>query len=161
MAGGPIFPQSAFPVTAGNVFPFVYVGGGANSKQDVGMGVAASIGADSTWRLRFQMPTTLPAGTAKLRLIALANATSGSAKITPAMATVAMAASPSGATLANESQVTLTWAAGDNDKYKESKVAIANTTVTAAQILVVDLVFNTASWTLAQPSCWIASIVWE
>jgi hypothetical protein len=39
MAGGPIFPNSAFPVTNGFVFPNFHVGAGANSKQDEGLGV--------------------------------------------------------------------------------------------------------------------------
>jgi hypothetical protein len=160
MAGGPIFPCSAFPVTAGRVFPTVYVGGGANSKQDVGLGVQASVGADSIWRLRFQIPTTLPSGTPKLRMLALANATSGAAKVTPACANVAAGASPSAATLVNETQVTMTWAAGDNDKYKESKVALT-TVPTAGSMFVIDVTFNTTSWTLAQVSCWFVSIVWE
>lgn len=34
MAGGPLFPHSAIPVTAAMVFPNVHVGAGANSKHD-------------------------------------------------------------------------------------------------------------------------------
>ena len=161
MAGGPIFPHSAFPVTAGRVFPNFHVGAGANSKQDEGLGVEASVGADSTWRLRFQMPPTLPTGTGKLRLLALANATSGVAKVNPKWVSVAVEESPSGATLVAETTQTVTWGAGDNDQYKELKVTLDADSLVASEEVVMDLVFETTSWTLAQVSTWIASIIWE
>jgi hypothetical protein len=161
MAGGPIFPHSAIPVTAGRVFPNVHVGAGANSKHEEGLGVEASVGADSTWRLRFQMPPSLPTGTGKLRLLALANATSGAAKVNPKWASVAAEEDPSGASLNAETTQTVTWAAGDNDQYKELEVALDADTLVGGEIVVMDLVFETSSWTLAQVSTWIASIHWE
>lgn len=162
MAGGPIFPNSAFPVTASRVFPNFHVGAGANSKVDEGMGVQASVGADSIWRLRFHMPpTSLPSGTGKLRLLALADATSGAAKVNPKWASVAVEESPSGATLNAETVQTVTWASGDNDQYKELKVTLDADTLVAGEVVVMDLVFETSSWTLAQVSTWIASIIWE
>ena len=161
MAGGPIFPRSALPVTTGRVFPNFHVGAGANSKHDEGLGVEASVGADSTWRLRFQMPPTLPTGTGKLRLLALANATSGVAKVNPRWASVAVEEDPSSATLNAETTQTVTWSTGDNDQYKELKVVLDADTLVASEEVVMDLVFETTSWTLAQVSTWIASIVWE
>ena len=161
MAGGPLFPHSAFPVTAGRAFPNFYVGGGSNSKHDEGLGVEASVGADTTWRLRFQLPPTLPTGTAKLRLLALANATSGNAKVNPKWASVAPGESPSAATLNAEATSTLTWSTGDADKYKELKITLDADTLVAGEEVVMDLVFETASWTLAQVSTWIVSIIWE
>lgn len=162
MAGGPIFPHSAFPVDAGKVFERIHVGGGANSKHDVGMGVMASVDADATWRLRFAMPpTSLPSGTGKLRLLALAAATSGDAKINPKWASVAVEESPSGATLNAEGTTTLTWGAGDTDQYKETKITLDADTLVAGEIVAMDLVFETTSWTLAVFSNWIASIIWE
>lgn len=160
MAGGPIFPNSAYPVTAGSCFPNIYVGGGANSKHEEGMGVAALIAADATWRLRFHFPPTIPTGTAKIRLLALANATSGVAKCTVQNAVVAAEDSPSGATLTSETQASITWGAGDNDQYKEAKVTLT-TTPAGNSVLVCDLVFNTTNWTLAQVSTWIATLIWE
>jgi hypothetical protein len=162
MAGGPIFPSSAYPVTAGRVFPNYHVGAGANSKHDYGLGVEASVGADSTWRLRFVMPpVSLPSGTCKLRLLALANATSGSAKVNPKWASAAVEESPSGATLNAEGTSTLTWGAGDNDQYKELKITLDADTPVAGEVIVMDLVFETSSWTLAQVSTWIVSVIWE
>lgn len=160
MAGGPLFPCSAFPVSS-NVFDNIHVGGGANSKHDSGLGVAASIAADSIWRLRFQMPPTLPSGTGKLRLLALANATSGNARVNPKWASVAPEESPSGATLNAEGATTLSWSTGDNDQYKELKVTLDADTLVAGEVVAMDLTFETASWTLAQISTWQAAIIWE
>lgn len=161
MAGGPIFPCSIYPVTADRIFANVHVGAGSNSKHDEGLGVEASLGADATWRLRFQLPPVLPSGTGKLRLIALANATSGNAKVNPKWVSVAMEEDPSSATLNAEGTSTLAWSTGDNDQYKELKVTLDADTLVAGEIVVMDLVFETSSWTLAQISTWIASIIWE
>ena len=162
MAGGPLFPCSIYPVTSARVWANVHVGAGANSKQDYGLGVQASVGADSIWRLRFNLPpTALPTGTGKLRLLALANATANSAKVNPKWASVAVGEDPSAATLQAEGTSTLTWAAGDNDKYKELKITLDADTMVAGEIVVMDLTFETSSWTLAVVSTWIPSIIWE
>jgi hypothetical protein len=162
MAGGPILPHSAYPVTAGRVFPNFHVGAGANSKHDQGLGVEASVGADATWRLRFLMPpSALPSGVCKLRLLALANATTGNAKVNAKWASVAPEEDPSGATLNAEGTSTLSWGAGDNDQYKELKITLDADTAVAGEMLVMDLVFETSSWTLAQVSTWIPSVIWE
>jgi hypothetical protein len=162
MPGGPIFPNSQFPVTAGRVFPGFHVGAGANSKHDEGLQVEASVGADSIWRLRFWMPpTSLPTGTCKLRLLALANATSGDAKVNAKWDSVAPEESPSGATLNAEGTSTLTWAAGDNDQYKELKITLDAVAPVAGEVIVMDLTFETTSWTLAQVSTWQAAVIWE
>jgi hypothetical protein len=161
VAGGPIFPHSAYPATPGRVFPNFHVGAGANSKRDEGLGVEASLGADATWELRFQMPPVLPTGTCKLRLLALANATSNSAKVNPKWVSVAIEESPSGATPVAEGTQTLTWASGDNDQYKELKVTLDADTPVANEEIVMNLVFETSSWTLAVVSTWIASVIWE
>ncbi|HEV3262050.1 MAG TPA: hypothetical protein VG013_34685, partial [Gemmataceae bacterium] len=69
MAGGPIYPSSAYPASS-NCFPNFYPGAVSPNAapHDEGLGVAASIAADSVWELRFPMPPTLPSGTLKLRL---------------------------------------------------------------------------------------------
>ncbi len=161
MAGGPIFPHSAYPATDGRVFPNFHVGAGANSKHDEGLGVEASVGADSTWRLRFQMPPTLPTGTGKLRLLALANAATGAAKVNPKWVSVAVEEDASAATLNAEGTGTVTWAASDEDVYKELKVTLDADTLVASEEVVMDLVFETTGFDLAQVSTWIVSIIWE
>lgn len=162
-AGGPIFPASAFPVTSGFVYPGCHVGAGANSKQDCGMQVtdATTLTTDAIWRLRFWMPPTLPTGTAKLKIWALANATSNAVKINPKWAMVAAEADPSGAALNAEGTQTITWAAGDNDQYKELLVVLDATTVTAGNMLVMDLTFEDTSFTLAVVSTYHVAVIWE
>jgi hypothetical protein len=171
MAGGPFLPSSAFPVTAGKVFPYVYVGAGANSKYEEGLGVMASLDADAIWDLRFQMPTTLPTGTPTFRLLALANATAGVARVNPKLVSVAVGESPSAATPVAEtvtpdsqagqsggSGATLTWgnSPSDADQYLEARWTI---TVVAGGIVVCRLTFETSSWTLATISVWFPSIL--
>lgn len=162
MAGGPIFPHSIYlGGGAGDLFPNFYAGAGGNaSAHDEGIGVAASIAADRTAELRFAIPPSLPTGTLKLRMLALANATSGAAKVTVSDKNVAAGASPSAATLTAEAQQTITWVAGSNDKYQEVKL-ILTPAPAANDVLVVAVVFNTTGWTLAQVSTWQFSLIWE
>lgn len=156
-----IAPSSAYPRgTAGRLFPNVHVGG-TNGREDAGMGVQASLSADSVWSLRFPFPVTLPAGTCKLVLRALANATSGAAKVNPKWASCAAEESPDTITLNAEGTTTVTWGAGDNDQYKEVKIILDADTPVAGETLVMDLTFETASWTLAQISTWQAFVIWE
>lgn len=174
MAGGPIFPHSAFPVdTAGRLFPNFHVGAGANSKHGGGLGVEASLDADATWRLRFIMPPTLPTGTGKFVLKALANATSGVAKINPKWVSVANGEDPSSATPVAETTtadavaglagatVTLEWGAGDADQYGEAKWTLNADTLVGGEVVVMDLVFETTGWTLAQVLTVQPYIIWE
>lgn len=162
MAGGPIFPHSAVFVTPGKVFPSIHSGDGANSKYDEGLGVMASVDGDATVAMRFQMPpTSLPTGTGKLRLLALADAVAGAAKVNPKWASVAVEEDPSDTALNAEGTSTVTWAAADDDVYKELLVELNADTLVAGEVVVMNLVFETASWTLAQVSTWIVSIIWE
>ncbi len=161
MAGGPIYPCSVYFATAFRTYPNFHVGAGSNSKRDEGFGVEASLGADATIELRFEMPPTLPTGTCKLRLIALANATSGNAKVNPKWVSVAVEEDPSSATPVAETVQTVTGGSSDNDQYKELKVTLDADTVVASEFVVMNLVFETSSWTLAAVSTWRASIIWE
>jgi hypothetical protein len=162
MAGGPIYPTSAYPAdSAGRLFPNFYSGGGGNAAPvEEGLGVMASLSADATWELRFPMPPSIPTGTLKLRLLALANATSGAAKVTVKDGRCPAGSSPSAAALTSETQTTVTWSTGNNDEYLESKIALT-TTPQANDMLIVALTFNVTGWTLAASSTWLASVIWE
>ena len=163
MAGGPIFPYSAFPVDEGKVFPNFHTGAGANSKHDEGLGLAnaTDIIADVIRRLRFQMPPTLPTGTGKLRILALAAAETGVTKPNPKWASVAVEEDPSAATLNAEGVGTITWGSADDDQYKELKITLDADTLVANEIVAMDLVFEDTSMTLAVVSTYIVSIIWE
>lgn len=155
-------PFSSLPITTGKVYPDVFVGA-TNSKREEGIGVIASLDADATWSVRFLMPSTLPSGTAKLKLLALASATSGVAKVNPKWASVAAEESPdiAAGSLNAEGVQTVTWASGDSDVYKELEIALDADTVAADEVIVMDIVFETSSWTLAAKSVWQAFIVWD
>lgn len=172
LRGGPLFPYSAVPVTANNLFWNVHVSGGANSKHEEGMGVVATPGADSIWRLRFQLPPLFPPGTATLVCRAQAAATSGVARVNPKWVCVAAGGDPAGPALSAEgvtpdskvgqagSTDTLEWGAGDTDQYLEARWILNAATLNAAQPLIMDLTFETSGFTLAVTSTWRAYIEW-
>ena len=161
MASNMIQPYSRYPVDAGDVFPNIHVGAGANSKHEEGMGVIASLGADAIWRLRFAVPAILPAGTAKLRLLALANSATNAAKVNPKWASIAVEEDASDTTLNAEGTSTITWATSDEDVYKELVIDLDADTVVADEMIAMDLTFETTSWTLAVVSTWNAFLFWE
>ena len=74
----PITPYAAWPDTNAKIFPGPHIGA-TNSRIDGGgmsAQVMASLDANSTWHLRWNIPNPLPSGTAKLLLRALADNTS-------------------------------------------------------------------------------------
>ncbi len=159
MAGGPFFPHSAFPVNAGLVFPNFHVGAGATSKEDEGLGVAnaTDLTGDAIWRLRFQMPTTLPTGTATLLVRAIAALEAGDLSVEPKWASVASDEEPGAATMntegpdpdsrvggdgSNADNSTFGWATGDDDKYIEARWTLNADTVVAAEEIVMDLTID-------------------
>ena len=107
------------------------------------------------------MPPSLPTGTAKLRCLSIANATSGAAKVNPKWASTAPEEAADTVTLNAETTQTVTWAAGDADVYKELKVTLDADTVVAGEVIVMEVVFETTRWTLAQVSTWNFSVIWE
>lgn len=161
MAGGPILPSSIYLGGAsGNLSATVYVpatntnGAGAIE----GIGVVASLASDAAAILQFNLPESIPTGTAKLRCLAWANATSGTAKLTISDGQTAASSNIGGTTLSAETQVSQTWATADI--IVENKVTLT-TSPTANDILTVKATFNTTSWTLAATSVWQFSLVWE
>lgn len=160
MAGGPVLPYSAMP-TGNKAFAYIYVPSGGNVPEEL-FGVEASLGSDVDWVLYFEMPKILPSGTAKLRLQARANATSGVAKINPTWGMCAEEEEdPDAITLTAEGTATVTWSSGDADVYKMTEVTLDADTIVAGETLVMRLVFETTDWTLAAISGWKASVIWE
>ena len=162
MAAGPLFPRSiTFPST-GKAFPNIHVGN-TNAKTAEGASAMASVDADTTAQIRFQLPPVLPTGTGKLVVRAIANATSGVAKFNPKWASIAVEESQDVATgsLNAEGTQTITWASGDTDVYKQIVVALDADTLLADEEVVMEFVFETTDWTLAAVSTWILSIIWE
>ena len=158
---GPILPSSIYLGGAsGNLFPNFYIPAtntnGAGALE--GIGVVASLTADAPAVMQFNMPEVMPVGTLKLRILAMANATSGVAKLTVSDKNVAAGASLGTSTLTAETQLSQTWATADI--LVENKITLTSAP-NANDILTVLANFNTASWTLAAVSTWQFSIVWE
>ena len=162
MAGGPILPSSVYLGGAsGNLFPNFYIPATNTNTAGAleGVGVVASLAADAPAVLQFNMPETIPSGTVKLRCLAMANATSGVAKVTFSDASTSAGSNIGATTLTAETQLSQTWATADI--LVENKITLTASAPTANQILTILATFNTTSWTLAAVSTWQFSIVWE
>jgi hypothetical protein len=176
VAGGPILPSSIYVgATAGNITPSFYVPNTntvANQGVIEGVQVALSLTytANATQVvMQFNMPESLPTGTMKLRVLAMANATSGTANWVVQDGVTSPAASIGTTSLTVEASQSITWAGGGADILQESKQTLT-ASPSANQILTVIVnhaAQNTASAvaaannTLAQISVWQYSIVWE
>ena len=113
MAGGPILPSSIYLGGAsGNLSATVYVPNtNTNTAGAIeGVGVVASLTADAPAVLQFNIPEVIPSGTIKLRILAMANATSGVAKLTVKDASTSAGSNIGATTLTSETQVSQTWA---------------------------------------------------
>lgn len=161
MAGGPILPSSVYlGGGSGNLSPNFYIPATNTNNAGAieGIAVAGSLGSDAPAVLQFNMPELIPAGTLKLRCLAMANATSGIAKVTVKDKNVAAGSSLGTSSLNTETQLSQTWAAAD--VLVENKVALASVPA-ANDILSVLVTFNTSGWTLSATSTWQFSLVWE
>jgi hypothetical protein len=161
MAGGPILPSSIYVGGAsGNLSPTFYVPAtNTNTAGAIeGIGVVASLGADASAVLQFNLPEVLPSGTFKLRMLAWANATSGVAKLTVKDNQTAAGSNIGATTLNAETQLSQTWATADI--IVENKITLTTVPV-INNIFTVQATFNASGWTLAQTSVWQFSLVWE
>jgi hypothetical protein len=176
--GGPIGPNSYYPNDlSGRAFPWVYVGTVSTVNAAgvaKGLGIQASLSADTTWALMFQMPAVIPSGTPKLLLNCFANASSGTAKINPAWVAISAGTDPFNATLSSEgvtpdsvsgatgSGDTVTWGSGNTDQLIQVKWNLnATTAPTANQIVNMALNFQSSGWTLATILTVQVFILWE
>lgn len=157
MAGGPILPFSAYPVTAGRVFPSALT-----AEMPESLCYEASLGADAIWRLFYRMPpTSLPTGTCKLLIVCQANATTGDAKLNPKWKSYGANEVPAAASLTAEGVQTISFATTAY-RLTETRVNLDADTPVAGELIMLDLVGETSGWTLAQtlgvlPPC----IIWE
>lgn len=160
MAGGPLLPSSIYlGGGAGKIFPNYYICATNTNGVGIieGIGVMASLDADEFAVLQFNMPPIIPSGTLKLRCLAMANATSGVAKLTISDKNCAAASSLGTTTLSAETQVSQTWATAD---ILVENLVTLTASPTANDILTIKALFQTSGWTLAQVSTWQFSLVW-
>jgi hypothetical protein len=163
MAGGPILPSSLYLGGAsGNLAATFYVPNTNTNNAGAleGVGVIASLAADAAAVLQFNMPEVIPNGTIKLRCLAMANATSGTAKLTLTDGTTSAGANIGTTTLSASGTGAIVQGWSTADILVENKVNLASTP-TPNQILTVLATFNTAGWSLAATSVWQFSVIWE
>jgi hypothetical protein len=167
MAGGPLLPSSIYLGGAsGNLSATFYSPGGtaattANQGVIEGIGVVGSLAAQSNAILQFNMPEVIPSGTMKLRLLAMTNATTGTAFWTTQDGATSAGSSIQATALSTEAAQSINFATlGVQDLMNENKQTLT-TTPTANQILTVIIEFATTTFTVASTTVWQASIVWE
>lgn len=166
MAGGPLLPSSIYLGGAsGNLSPTFYIPNTNTNAAGAfeGVGVIASLntgGVDAPAILQFNAPEIIPSGTIKLRCLAMANATSGIAKLTVSDGRTPAGSNVGTATLTAETQLSQTWATADI--LVENKIALTGLgSLAINDIITIKAIFNATGWTLAQASVWQFSIVWE
>jgi hypothetical protein len=162
MAGGPILPSSIYlGGGAGLIYPNFYIPATNTNAAGAleGVGVIASLTSDAPAIMQFNMPETIPTGTLKLRILAMANATAGVAKLTVSDASTSAGSNIGVTSLTAETQYSQTWATADI--LVEQKLTLTATAPTANQITTIKAVFNTTGWTLASTSVFQFSLVWE
>lgn len=135
--------------------------GGPFHKVPDPMTITGALLTDRVIPLSFEVPSPLPTGVAKLRLIMRCNASVGAAKIHPRWASVAIGADPATANLQSEGTQTVAWGAGDANKLKELKVILDAATVTAGELLIMTLTLEALNWTLSNSAELRASLIWE
>jgi hypothetical protein len=176
MAFGPLLPSSIYVGGGlGNLTEAYYVGTTATGTGALagysaleGVGVVGALNADSLAVLQFNIPPTgvTITGTLKLRLLAMANATAGIAKLDIIDGVTSPNTSIGASNFTTEAggpTITKTWtgsAGSTADNLFESKVTLTAAPA-AGQIVTVILAFRTSGWTLAQASVWQASLIWE
>ncbi len=164
MAGGPILPSSIYLGGAsGNLSPTFYISSagigttwGAGAFE--GVGVVASLAADATAVLQYNLPESIPTGTLNLRILSLANAATGTAVVVVGDGVTAAGSNIASATITAESSYSTAWTAADN--LVEKKIVLSTAPV-ANSIYTVHAGFKTTGWTLAAASVWQLSLVWE
>lgn len=157
MAGGPVYPFSAIPITAGKVFPV-----NLTAEMPESLGFLASLDADAIWRLFYRMPESLPTGTGKLRMVGQANATTGNVKINVKWKSWGANEVPAAASLTAEGVGTDAFATTAYRLTELALVTLDADTIVAKELIMIDLTGETASWTLAATLGILPpTIIWE
>ena len=153
-----IKPDSIFFADPPDVYPGIYQGAGSTEDRTHMQFWSNAAGGDATIHYRFEMPPTLPSGTCKLRILARANASSGTLIVNPTWGSVAQTEGPDDATLTAEGNTTLTFTAAD--AYLESLVTMNADTVVANEVIHMDLVCVSSGTVSVDPG-FLLSLIWE
>ena len=132
MAGGPLFPSSHdLSGAVGEIFPNFH-STTTNGWNTEGFGVIASLATSRDLLLEFQMPPSLPTGTAKLVVEAISSAVTGTGIVNPrwkSFATEEDTDIAKGSFPAAEGNSTITWATADDDQIKQNKITLDADTI--------------------------------
>ncbi len=155
LGGQPFFDAN------GRIFTEPIVGG-SNSRRFMPMwAVEASLGANADVWLYF-ICQSAASSTLKLELIGVADATTGVARVNVSWAAATMPENFDSLSLTAEGAQSITWAAGEDEEFKSTKITLdAATAPAAGQMLVVQVRFETSSWTLSDKSYWSAHLIDE
>ncbi len=149
MATGPYPPRMAIPITTDRAFRTIV---GATITESM-CGVQASVGADTTWRLEWDLPWgALPSGTLKLLLRLRTAATGGNCKVNPKW--------NCGASGTDIDAMTMITPAANAYKQIETSITLVASTALHSNTLYMNLVFETASWTCASITGWSPLLYW-
>lgn len=162
MAGGPILPTSAFPVTASDAFPLIYDGAGTTEDrmEMYGIADATEITADAImWHLVFQVPEVLPTGTATLQVRTRANATTGVIGLNIQWVSVAETESPDDATMNDEGSLDIT-TSSTADQYTNGTITLDADTVVAGELIHMNIEVDDSAHTIAADTGCLFAIIW-
>lgn len=161
MAGGPISPYPVYLGTTGNLFPTFFAGSGGNaSSHRAGIGVLSNLASNCTAEMTFPMPPTIPSGTLKLMVRALAAASTGVAKLTVSDGVAGNGVDPSAIALTSETQATFTWTTGSSGKFIDNKITLQSTP-SGNDCLIVAATFNNTGWSLNVEPTFLFWVLWE
>jgi hypothetical protein len=156
-------PISAFPATAGKVYPDA-VRTNTNDFWIEGLGVMASLDADAELHYVWHVPSVLPSGTAKLEVIAFSYDAGGNAAFNPKWKSIAFDEDMdlTAGSLNAEGESTITWTYGANaHEMRRTKVTLDADTVVADEFINMRLALVSANWTMNQRCIFLPSILWE
>jgi len=144
----------------GNVYVGPYTGGSNARRWMPDFNIVASLGADEDVWYIFQLLAGLT-DSMKAVLTRSADATTGNARLDLSWAAAAQPVFDT-LSLSAEGVQTLSWGAGDSGDLIRTEITLdAATAPTVDQFIVIQLGFETASWTLAQASYWALHLIDE
>lgn len=156
-----LMPISALPATPGITFPDARQT--ANSTFWVeGLSIIGSPGSDGELHYIWEMPPTLPSGTAKLELTVLPENT-GNISVNPYWKSVAASESLDLDTgnLNSEGLLSATYNSADIDTLDRLTVNLDADTIVANEYVVMRLVLDSGNWTVTSRTLFLPSIIWE
>lgn len=145
---------------SGDTVLFEPIVGGTNGRRWMPQwAIPASIAAQTNVHAIFRC-LSAPTGTLKAVLTRVANAATGNARVNLAWAAAAAGANFDTTSLSSEGVQSLAWATGNEYDLLQTVITLdATTAPTAGQYVIVQIGYETASWTLAAKSFWAISLI--